>query len=256
MEHHAPTVSSAIFSNVFRKRSFVTPAYCHPRAEQEEIDKARLNESSSFGTDPDADTPASLAADIGARFFGRYDAKRKVAPSARHAEDLESEEVVAAGESVTRTGGFSGGETEIYELLSEKPLSVDKLCDLTGMPAEELSVSLLILELSKLVNREPGDYYVRCKPDQSHEVASLSLTGDDSNDKTAVTVTAAIQFIIEHCHGISRKYLQNYLAAYWCYSDRVTWSQGSLLQLCRQSPRIIESEILGYVSPPMVVLIS
>lgn len=256
IHHDASAVPSSIFLNVFRKRSFVTPASSHPRAEQEEIDKLELGNSLDFCSTTNPGVPASLAADIAAKFFGRYDAQGKRTPSATDAGDNKCEEVAAEAESEIGPGGISGREKELYELLSEKPMSADQLCDLTGMPVDELSVSLFILELSKLVERGPGDCYAQCRKEPSPDVASLLSTCDADQDRRLVTVSLIIAFIVEHYHGISRKYLQNYLAAFWCYSNRASWPQGSLLQLCRKSSKITDSEILGYVSPPIVMLMS
>ncbi len=258
MEHDAPITSSASFLTVFRKRSSATPAHAHPRAEQEEVDRASIGCSKGSNSYEDAGATTSLAANIGAKYFGRVAAELTETPTAKEGstEKDEAGETTAAVDATISTTGFSGREKVIHDLLTERPLSADRLCELTGLEPAELSVSLFILELSMLVRREPGDYYVHCKPESNHDIANLSAGGDDGRDKTERSIAEATGFIIDRCHGISRKYLQNYLAAYWCRSDRKTWCQGSLLQLCRQSPRIKQSEILEYVTPPMVKLVS
>ena len=261
MDDDGPTISSAVFVTVFRKRSFMTPAKAHPRAEQEEIDRISHDDPSAAGSGAVKDVAASLAADIGARYFGRSVEKSKQKEHVSGSSELDEAELggtagaLAAEDSASRQGGLSGHEKAIYDSLSDKPVAVDKLCDLTGLEAADVAVSLLILELAQLVNREPGDHYVRCKQGP-HSVTANSFRSDDSGNNMTVTVIASIDFVIQHCHGISRKYLQNYLAAYWCYSDRATWRPGSLLKLCRQSPSIKYAEILGYVSPPMVKVLS
>ena len=64
-----------------------------------------------------------------------------------------------------------------------------------------------------------------------------------------------IGFIRVDYHGISRKYVQNYLAAYWCYKDRIYWPVGALLKACLKYRSISSNEIIDYVSPSIVKLL-
>ncbi len=55
-----------------------------------------------------------------------------------------------------------GRERDVYELLSNEPVHFDQLTEKTGMTAGELSSTLTMLELAGVVERIPGDWYVRC----------------------------------------------------------------------------------------------
>lgn len=56
-------------------------------------------------------------------------------------------------------------------------------------------------------------------------------------------------------HGISRKYLQFYIASFWCRVDRARWSVGRLLTEVAAFPKIECREVLSFVSPLIVKLI-
>lgn len=70
----------------------------------------------------------------------------------------------------------------------------------------------------------------------------------------ASDLVASINFIREHFHGASRKYLQFFLAAYWCKTDRETWSRWSLLKACRRFRKISLEEIIAFSSPLLLKL--
>lgn len=66
--------------------------------------------------------------------------------------------------------------------------------------------------------------------------------------------------LIEHIgnifHGISRKYLQTYLATIWCTTERLPWKKDCLLAACSSFPPIKYSDLLLFNSPLLVKLIS
>jgi hypothetical protein len=62
----------------------------------------------------------------------------------------------------------------------------------------------------------------------------------------------ATQLLRDAFHGISRKYLQIYLAELWCGSDRRCWPGGRLLKECSRHPIIREDEVLSFISPLLV----
>lgn len=132
-------------------------------------------------------------------------------------------------------------QKDIYELLSEEPIHFDHLCVKTGRSAGDICAGTVLLELAGLAERKPGDWYIR-RPPKKNKTASP--------DKGRQFLAAVIMsFISDIFHGISRKYLQFYLAAYWCSFDRVRWYPNSLLKECCRFGAIAYTEILGYVSP-------
>jgi hypothetical protein len=116
------------------------------------------------------------------------------------------------------------------------------------MAPGELSATLTLLELMGLIKRLPGEFYAR---QISHHT---NTRADEKHPNASALVDGSIKFIRETFHGISRRYLQLYLAAYWCWGDRKRWTLGALLQHCLEVGEISSFEILSYVSPQMVQL--
>jgi hypothetical protein len=141
-------------------------------------------------------------------------------------------------------------QKRVYELLSAQPQQFDILCRLSESSAGELSATLMMLELEGLVARLPGDRYV-CNQDSVPGPSDPAACSAQSKSDVA----SFLAFVRLHFHAISRKYLQNYLSAFWCHTDRTRWGLGSLLDACLKSPAISYRQILDYVSPITVNLV-
>ena len=206
MPENAPTVPSSFFSLIFAKRSLLTPANAHPRAEQDEIDKAMAAQSQTNTSEEETN------------------------------EDEPLSEV----------------EATVYALLSEDPIDFDTLCQRTGMPAGPLSAALTMLGLKNAAERMPGDYYVRYVAKAHSKIPLKCLDDDDFTDPTRTAIHAFIELVRFHWRGISRRFLQKYLAAHWCYIDRTRWPCGSLLQACLLFGKVNQNQLVNYVTPPLV----
>ena len=144
-------------------------------------------------------------------------------------------------------------EMDVLAILSTKPFQLDVLSQQTGMPASALSATLTMLEISGLVTRMPGDWYVRCGS-AAGSPGSTRSNGDlyDLSFETTNLVEQIVAFVRNAFHGISRKYLQLYVAAHWCLTDRKQWGYGTLLNSCMKFRRLHYRDILAYVSPPLI----
>ena len=58
-----------------------------------------------------------------------------------------------------------------------------------------------------------------------------------------------VEFIRFFFHGVSRKHLQHYLAAYWCFNDRSRWQSESIIPLCDKHGPVSYNDVLEYVTP-------
>ncbi|CAN5610230.1 hypothetical protein BH11CYA1_BH11CYA1_40120 [soil metagenome] len=65
-------------------------------------------------------------------------------------------------------------------------------------------------------------------------------------------IQTAIAYIRTYFQGVSRKYLQLYLTLFWCHSDRLRWTPGTILLACLEHPPISYEAIIAYVSPSAV----
>lgn len=85
------------------------------------------------------------------------------------------------------------------------------------------------------------------KQNPLHHKSPMGLSSD-----TLASLSDGVHFICASFQGISRKYLQPYLAAHWSQSDKSRWKEGILMYECGRSRYISGEEISGFVSPPLV----
>jgi hypothetical protein len=144
-------------------------------------------------------------------------------------------------------GDFCRQKERILTLLSDSPIHFDALYESSKLPVGELSAVLTMLELDGKVERLAGDRYVR----------RLTRTKIGSPDQeTSTTIDGFLEFIRFNFRGISRRYLQQYLAAYWCYIERGKWSGEDLWKQCLGCvPAGYQRQIRNYVTPLWVQLL-
>ncbi|MGD9684925.1 MAG: hypothetical protein AB7W16_27475 [Candidatus Obscuribacterales bacterium] len=119
--------------------------------------------------------------------------------------------------------GLPDDQQKIYMHLFQGPLSVDHLCIRTGLDVGPVMAALTMLELDGLIQRSAGVCFERAEVASSTSVIS---------ERASKVVDGTICFVQRIFGGISRKYLQSYIASYWCFSDRKRWGPGALLQAC------------------------
>jgi hypothetical protein len=215
-ESNAIDVYSGQFAPIVCKRSLETPANEHPTTEQDELEKRLLSK------DQGAFAPGSSQSSGGTH-------SRRAAVNA-----------------------LSGPQLAVYELLSTDPIDFETLREKTNMPIGPLSATLSLLELEELVERLTGDKYV-CSTGGAAASrkawAMQSSNGEDAAIYGTEMISSSINFVRSGFHGVSRKYLQLYLAAHWCHVDRARWSSNKLLKACRRFREVKPAEIRAFVSP-------
>jgi len=256
MGEAAVSVSSFLFSSLICKRSRETPARAHPIAEQEQIER---NSPEDGGVGNGGHDPANASSEFGTTdrdpFCNRNSPPKNTTASLLGINVARGKDLNSSEESFDAST-LSGREKQVYDLLSAEPAHFDILCKRSGMQASGMSSTLTMLELAGAVLRLAGDQYIHSTPTTAglHTVIESSR-GKDSTTETTSTVAAVIDFVGLNFQGISRKYLQNYLAWYWCHTDRTRWSLGSLLKACLRFRPVCYAEILEYVSPPFVTIV-
>jgi DprA winged helix domain len=225
----APT---AHFCEAICKRSLVTPARKHPFAEEAEFEK-RSDKGGGDHSGHSARTASSTSS-------------RPSAACGVHSANPDS-----PPEPISASGEPAGAEREIYDALSVEPLDFDTLLDRTGIAADEFLPAITMLELQGLAASVGGSRYVRLE--KVREVSANADTSPLSGFEKSI-IECCIEFVKRKFHGVSRKYLQFYLAEYWCYVDRNRWSLKSLLRTCQQFCYICSKEIRNYESPLVVKL--
>jgi hypothetical protein len=225
--------SSQIFDRSFIKRSRMTPAGLHPQSEElasedqgEDSSESKPNESSFGRPNPSAEQ-ADFAKDAGCNYS-------------------ENEEELVAQ--------LTAPQQKILAVLSEKSTSFDELCCLADCQAGELSAALTIFELFQLVRATGGNRYSRLHPKKSQGGARNASLNFSQSHYTEIFGNAFASFIENHFHGISRKYLQGYIAAFWVCVDRTHWGADSIKLACHRHRPIRYQELIDYVTPQAVNL--
>ena len=220
---HCDAVHTApldLFIKVLFKRSLISGSYKHPSEPPDETNR-----------EASCDTQTSQQ---------KENQKKKTFSNSTN--DLTE----SADESTD--SDLSDTDRLVFESIRQTPTSQDSLCATTGMTAAQISSSLVMLEISGLIQAQPGNLFVRCKRSTAHNLAS------EVKESAAAIAWRAFKTIGEIYGGVSRKYLQLYLAAFWCHQDGTSWPEGSLLKILLRGEPIQFQEILNYVSPLTVSL--
>jgi hypothetical protein len=143
---------------------------------------------------------------------------------------------------------LSDTDRQVLESIRQSPTSQDSLCAITGMTAAQVASSLVMLEISGLIQAQPGNLFTLCKRNTTN-----SFT-EELTESVRAIAWRAFNTIGEIYGGVSRKYLQLYLAAFWCHQDSAIWTEGALLSILLRGEPIQFQEILSYVSPLTVSL--
>lgn len=273
MQENTTKITSAAFVRVICKRSRQTPRDAHPVAEQELIDQEAITQETidqenqsqqKVWPDQFVETDVLGAGDVlesGAvpgsvsmSMPGVKDVPGSVPMPMPGARDVLGSEIVGINipdaKQIKPVGKLNEQEQKIYELLLERTMSYNELCANTGIPVSELAAALVIMELEEIVERLPGDRYALSQSSKSME------TLNQLDIANLAKVESFINFIRINFHGISRKYLQNYLAFHWSHKVNLADTYGPLFEMCLRLHHITYIEILNYVSPPIVQMLA
>lgn len=216
MKEVSVLVSSFEFNPAICKRSIETPAQKHPVSEQEHL----------------IETSSQNASSLEEAFAGRISALKPELTSS-NANSLSSN-ADEEGSEVKRCP-----ERQIYELLSSEPQSIDDLIVASRLEPKVVIATVSILELTDLATLVSGNRVILSSEGLRAQLPQLDA-------QTQIHINQAVWFIKKFFHGVSRRYIQIYVAAYWCFLDRLRWANGAVFeQCCRTSGVDLET----FVSP-------
>ncbi len=227
-------IGSATLSEIICKRSKETPAREHPLAEQTVIDEYTRQKVAPGTID------GMVEAAMDALFQPTHNFKQNVYT----VSSISILENTDNGKSKAPVKWEN--EKTTYRLLSNSPQSSDALCIHSGLSSAQISSALGMLEIAGFVERLPGD---RFKPTT---LAQTSIFIANNSNSMSVDIASIVNFIRDYYHGLSRKYLQIYLASYWCIIDRNRWRRGALLRACVRHSPISYSQVITFVTPHQV----
>jgi len=233
----APLVHSSLFTAVFWKRSLETPARERPVAEQDEMERMTPADENSI--------PASESQDVcnnSIDFLLDFTAIDKQIPDGqpKTSNDLSGEGTISPWAS------SDPQQQLVFDLLSDIPLQFGALLGRAKIPVSSLFAVLTVLEIEGKVERLDGDWFVRRKP---------KTRTNQPTRETSKVIESFLKFIRVNFRGISRKYLQSYLAAFWSHTDRSHWSREATWQTCLASRPVSYRHTREYVTPLWVTLL-
>lgn len=218
MKFELPKIASSSFLQLFTKRSTETPARKHPRYEQKVLDDELREEEPG---DEDLDDPSRSG----------------------HKEHSRADEAQNKASSLIAESDLS-----VFNFIQDDPVSFDELLGLNLKSASELSSLLGILEIEGLIKSLPGDKYVRFKP-SNDEIFFVNLTNDAEAQENIDQISFIVQFLMANFGGCSRKYLDLFLAMFWCQRDKARWCEGQVLRACLDYGYISFKSIYASVTP-------
>jgi transposase-like protein len=229
MDEKSVSVLSFEFSPVICKRSSETEARKHPVTEQENLMQQLVEQGASNKGDAFVENKIK-----------EFKMPGILAETNESAEDGKME--TAQSERISAQEGLYRDEKLIYGLISDQPVSVDQLIAKSGLKIQNVLAAVTMLGVVDLIKSLPGDRYV-------HSTATNGVFPSPSDPQLSDAVDRAVIFVRRHFHGVSRKYIQIYLAAYWCFFDRARWSNDAWFKQCRLFRQVGRISIDSYVSP-------
>lgn len=145
-------------------------------------------------------------------------------------------------------------ERKLYDLISKEKIHLDHILYGLNLSFNDLASPLFDLENMGLIERLPADYYIAKEQKFLSDAENSGV--EPCSKKMKKRIDKCKAFLKEKFDGISRKYLQNYLAIFWCMHDRKTWGCNKLFEACRLSGEISQHQILMYETPLEVSFVS
>ncbi|MDQ5934933.1 MAG: hypothetical protein QG574_2239 [Cyanobacteriota bacterium erpe_2018_sw_21hr_WHONDRS-SW48-000092_B_bin.40] len=164
-----------------------------------------------------------------------------------HSADEATEQYSHSEDSFDDLGDL---DKKILAEISGVPVSVDVICKRVDQPAGPVGAALTMLEILGHIASAPGNFFVRLT------AAKQDGAKVEFSPQLRRFIEEAIENIKAVRQGVSRKYLQLYLGAFWCHFDRDSWRVGSLMLVTLDSSLSPDRDLIVYESPLMVSVVS
>ncbi len=219
MEKSSERIPSAHFSKTFYRRSRETPAGKHPREEE-----------------------SAAAAKVGQNPQRRMQMVKV---------NRANERTITKRERKLVKTLIGKAEKAVLSLVSDHPVSYDRLCKQANLATGEFSAALTNLELFDFVIRLSGDQFVL--GDSPYASPVKGSPSQKLIERRRAIASRFVDFVRANYRGISRKYLQNYVALFWAYMDKRVWAPNTLMSACVSYREIRDDEVIFYITPLDVV---
>lgn len=148
-------------------------------------------------------------------------------------------------------GPLSAPEVKLYQSMKRARTHLFDLCKETGLDELDALAALTLLEMSGLIVSLGGNWF-RLPADPRAELEALLSETETVDPRLQRTIHMLIAIIKKMHHGISRKYLQNYLTIYWCFIDRRRWSGNAIWVAAAAANYPKLKDVVAYVTPEVV----
>lgn len=143
------------------------------------------------------------------------------------------------------SGTLDADQLAVCNALKAHPCSFDELLESSGLSVAKFSVTIASLLLLGLAKQHPGNRYSLLKTSPVKLMSNLEKA-----------VLKEFLSYIRLFHGVSRKHLQRYVAAFWARYWRKRWSEPTLFECClkyerTKSPQRSTRDIPRMVLVPM-----
>lgn len=195
------------------------------------------------------------------------DLLNKAANQAQEEEPDQTQEYLERGEENKETSiqeisnEISDEDSNILKLIKKEPTSLETLCDELDLPVSRILASLTVLELYGYITSLFGDRY--CLKTKSEDVArGVSKIANNPNQNFAdkisnslkIQANKIVDFTREIFSGISRKYLQLYVALFWFSLKKREILDDEINLTFQKSAPVTHNELRGYNSPIIVTV--
>jgi hypothetical protein len=230
-------IESAVFKDLYIRRSIETPAQSHPVTEQNVVDRADPQEAEAFHENMTSSEPPDKQKSP--------DNAAKSAASTTFSKKQKNSEALSMRERM------------IFEKLSKEPLHIDRICEMVPLEPRLVSAILTTLELKGVARRLPGDRYAIAEKPQSQAFETKDRSSfnanvnENINKALLVSINMFHDFIYLTFQGISRKYLELYLA---CFSIELTDVENGrgVIESLRSTGPIPQKIIMEHFTPRLV----
>ena len=213
------TAHSSKFIQVISKRSRETPAREHPRAEIKGIIQKNKSTPNPNIRSVNSNSNTNTSTDSAQKQLSKS--------SINGMHKAESSDI----------------EKLISNVLYSNPAHIDSICQLTNLSINTLIPSLTLMEVAQKIKSIGGGFY---KLTENYSCSQ----GQPNSPISKFSLKKTRSFIRRVFQGVSRKYLQIYLATHW-YKTKISKmnSSNNLLQLCVDYGDISHRTIYSYISP-------
>ncbi len=231
------SISSIQFLDQITKRSITTPEGLSPGEEVLE----RIAKAEEISTQS-----------------GEAESTRPTAPVNDHSDEPEygtTKEL--SDEFADELDDLIEARLSIRRLLGKEPVSFEDICISTGLPASQVSAVLSLLEMDQEVVSIVGNLFMEKNevPLTNHtEKLEGNLSSTDLSKVQLALVHSIKEFLYLNYSGVSRKYLQAYLALFWLLTQKASQAESHILKAFRRLNPIDRDVVRSFDSPLMVKL--